>query len=293
MYPLILRWIWWEWIRLYDDLQVYLDRKNEYSRYQVNGQSHSRIFIALTTREALGKQNFPQQTSMTWYYNLFWTQKTHFIKSYHPNRDYILYLSYIIYYILCIYIYIMALFHQHVFFWYSSEKSTSKIHRASTLALSNLLRSNKAWETSWPRWLNFWMHLIFGHVGSFFWSRYISCFYQPWIVAFNFCAENEDLPWKWWSTNNWNIWRFPKMEVPQIIHVNRGFHYKPSILGYHYFRKPPYDIWIIRGLPLLIWDTLMAAVSRTHEDRPRIGGFLSVPSNIWVFRHFNWDIEGW
>ena len=26
---------------------------------------------------------------------------------------------------------------------------------------------------------------------------------------------------------------------PQIIHFNRGFHYKPSILGYHYFWKPP------------------------------------------------------
>ena len=27
--------------------------------------------------------------------------------------------------------------------------------------------------------------------------------------------------------------------TPQIIHFNRVFHYKPSILGYHYFRKPP------------------------------------------------------
>ena len=30
------------------------------------------------------------------------------------------------------------------------------------------------------------------------------------------------------------------MVVPQIIHFNRVFHYKPSILKYHYFRKPPY-----------------------------------------------------
>ena len=28
--------------------------------------------------------------------------------------------------------------------------------------------------------------------------------------------------------------------TPQIIHFNRVFHYKPSILGYHYFRKHPY-----------------------------------------------------
>ena len=28
---------------------------------------------------------------------------------------------------------------------------------------------------------------------------------------------------------------------PQIIHFNGGFHYKPSILGYLYFRKHPYE----------------------------------------------------
>ena len=34
-------------------------------------------------------------------------------------------------------------------------------------------------------------------------------------------------------------WVFPKIVVftPQIIHFNRVFHYKPSILGYHYFWK--------------------------------------------------------
>ena len=33
----------------------------------------------------------------------------------------------------------------------------------------------------------------------------------------------------------------PKIGVftPQIINFNRGFHYKPSILGYHYFWKHP------------------------------------------------------
>ena len=33
---------------------------------------------------------------------------------------------------------------------------------------------------------------------------------------------------------------FLKWWYPQIIHFNRVFHYKPSILGYHHFRKPPY-----------------------------------------------------
>ena len=27
--------------------------------------------------------------------------------------------------------------------------------------------------------------------------------------------------------------------IPQIIHLNRVFHYKPSILGYHYFLETP------------------------------------------------------
>ena len=36
---------------------------------------------------------------------------------------------------------------------------------------------------------------------------------------------------------------------PQIIHFNRVFHYKPSILGYPYFWKHPYvSHWISRGI---------------------------------------------
>ena len=33
---------------------------------------------------------------------------------------------------------------------------------------------------------------------------------------------------------------FPQIGVPQIIHFNRVFHFKPSILGYPYFWKPPF-----------------------------------------------------
>ena len=36
------------------------------------------------------------------------------------------------------------------------------------------------------------------------------------------------------------IWVFPKILYPRIIHFNRAFHYKPSILGYPYFWKHPY-----------------------------------------------------
>ena len=35
---------------------------------------------------------------------------------------------------------------------------------------------------------------------------------------------------------------FQKWWYPQIIHFNRVFHYKPSILGYHYFWKHPYIV---------------------------------------------------
>ena len=52
------------------------------------------------------------------------------------------------------------------------------------------------------------------------------------------------------------IWVFPKIMVPQIIHFNRGFHYKPSILGYPYFWKHPYVVWFFvwwRFLAVLAW----------------------------------------
>ena len=36
------------------------------------------------------------------------------------------------------------------------------------------------------------------------------------------------------------IWMFPKIGYPQIIHLNRVFHKKQSILGYPYFWRHPY-----------------------------------------------------
>ena len=34
------------------------------------------------------------------------------------------------------------------------------------------------------------------------------------------------------------MWMFPKIWVPQIIHFDRFFHCKPSILGYHKLWRP-------------------------------------------------------
>ena len=42
-----------------------------------------------------------------------------------------------------------------------------------------------------------------------------------------------------------HIWVFPKIGYPQIIDSNRVFPYKPSILGYPYFWKHPYDLWFV------------------------------------------------
>ena len=44
------------------------------------------------------------------------------------------------------------------------------------------------------------------------------------------------------------IWVFPKIGVPQIIHFNKVFHYKTSILGYPYFWKHPYEMSHLNGL---------------------------------------------
>ena len=48
---------------------------------------------------------------------------------------------------------------------------------------------------------------------------------------------------------------FPKIGVPQIIHSNRVFHYKPCILGYPYFWKHPHGLhctlYTVRFVPHL------------------------------------------
>jgi len=45
-----------------------------------------------------------------------------------------------------------------------------------------------------------------------------------------------------------NIWMFPKIVVPPNHPLkNMVFHYKPSILGYHFFWKHPYESTMILG----------------------------------------------
>ncbi len=46
-------------------------------------------------------------------------------------------------------------------------------------------------------------------------------------------------------TGKWIYGCFQKKWYPQIIHFNRIFHYKPSILGYPYSWKHPYTMWLM------------------------------------------------
>ena len=81
---------------------------------------------------------------------------------------------------------------------------------------------------------------------------YLSCFTSnikvessPWCFRGSF--------WQAYSLkvkDNSKTWVFPKIVgfPPQIIYFNRVFHYKPSILGYHYFWKhlySPLDLLVI------------------------------------------------
>ena len=46
---------------------------------------------------------------------------------------------------------------------------------------------------------------------------------------------------EWISRDIWVSTQNRGGKTPQIIHFNRVFHYKPSILGYPYFWKHPYS----------------------------------------------------
>ena len=61
---------------------------------------------------------------------------------------------------------------------------------------------------------------------------------------------------------------FLKWWYPQIIHFNRVFHYKPSILGYHHFRKHPYlqqQVFANRRSVTMTWILAMASVDPVVE----------------------------
>ena len=54
---------------------------------------------------------------------------------------------------------------------------------------------------------------------------------------------------------------FLKWWYPQITHFNRVFHYKPSILGYHYFWTHPYENLYDSLIPWFFWIVLFLCFS--------------------------------
>ena len=59
-----------------------------------------------------------------------------------------------------------------------------------------------------------------------------------------------------------SLWVFLKIMVPQIIHFNRDFHYKPSILGVPLFLETP--LWLFQGI-LIAVQSVQAGKRKTFQ----------------------------
>ena len=78
----------------------------------------------------------------------------------------------------------------------------------------------------------------------------------------------------WHSLRNANIWRrqsfkdlhgcFLKWWYPQIIHFNRVFHYKPSILGYHYFWIHPHRYVNLKSI--FLWNHVTRYLQKESKN---------------------------
>ena len=98
---------------------------------------------------------------------------------------------------------------------------------------------------------------------------------------------------------------------PQIIHFNMGFHYKPSILGYHYFWKHPYGntknpLWqwwvlqsqwaiypimvVLSGYHQSLWKTLQEIPKKTQPNESNNFKFIWYPL-LWHFDPV--QLQGW
>ena len=75
----------------------------------------------------------------------------------------------------------------------------------------------------------------------------------PWHWR-SWCLERDVYGAVWISKIS--IWLFPKIGVtPKSSIFNRVFHYKPSILGYHDFRKPP-CVYVLIPNEFSVWHGL-------------------------------------
>ena len=73
---------------------------------------------------------------------------------------------------------------------------------------------------------------------------------------------------------------FRKWWYPQIIQFNRVFHYKPSILGYPYFRKHPYV-----SHTTFQYYGLLRTFATPRVQRTSFGGRIQVSWNTSVYDH--------
>ena len=62
--------------------------------------------------------------------------------------------------------------------------------------------------------------------------------------------------------------------TPKSSIFNRVFHYKPSILGYHYFWKPPNCLQL--DLPNCPWQAPCTAIPKPEDTRRNPGGQIAV-----------------
>ena len=89
---------------------------------------------------------------------------------------------------------------------------------------------------------------------------------------------------------NWDIWVFPKIVVPPIIHFNRDFHYKPSILGYHYFWKHPFlpgSSKCVKFVPFSPEQTYKKAENLHLEDPGNIVNPVTIETWKYTYRSGN------
>ena len=81
---------------------------------------------------------------------------------------------------------------------------------------------------------------------------------------------------------------FPKIVVPKIIHFNRVFHYKPSILGYPYFWKHPHELFNssspeVYSSQVIRFVTFSSPIVGGHQQPHKKGHFFTIPKRLlWI-----------
>ena len=92
------------------------------------------------------------------------------------------------------------------------------------------------------------------------------------------------MEWQWVTCGCFLKWWYP-----QIIHFDRVFHYKPSILGYHYFWKPPCRLQIDICWLKIRMTNLPLKVTKRHNQLDRI----PIRPGRWFLVRLRWSRDHW